>query len=404
MKLLLINDVADPRGGAEIMTRTLMQGLARRGHEVRVLASDVGEPDADYLCKGAADGARQMLRQTWNPSARRAVAAAIQDFQPDVAHVRMHLTQLSPAILGPLREVPSVYHAVMYEAVCPTGLKMLPGGQPCHFTAGRACLREGCLSIQAWSAMMLKLELWHRGRSIFRKVVANSETMRDILEASGVTVDQVIHNGVPDGGAGNGPGPEPTLVYAGRLSKEKGVDTLLSAFARAEVSDAKLLLAGDGPLRGSLQNRAGELGLRDRVQFLGHQSRDECERAFAGAWAQAVPSAWREPFGIVTVEAMLRGTAVIASDAGGPAEIVEHENTGLLAPAGDEAAWANAIRRVLTDRHLVERMGNAGRARAIEYFSEDLFLDRFESLYRAMLEETAASNLPSSKLAAGATS
>src|SRR5690349_13212871 len=109
MKILLVNDYGTPDGGAEIATLSLRDGLRRRGHEALLFATSPRnnvQSLADIHCAGAG-GYRGRLVQTANFGARAALQRAIVDMQPDVVHVGLFLTQLSPLILQPLRDVPS---------------------------------------------------------------------------------------------------------------------------------------------------------------------------------------------------------------------------------------------------------------------------------------------------------
>jgi glycosyltransferase involved in cell wall biosynthesis len=98
-----------------------------------------------------------------------------------------------------------------------------------------------------------------------------------------------------------------------------------------------------------------------------------------------VPSRWPEPFGLTATEAMMRGTAVVASDIGGLADIVEDGVTGMRVPAGDEAALGSALVQILSDRMYAERLGAAARARARDAFTLDRCLASFERLYDSLL-------------------
>ncbi len=134
--------------------------------------------------------------------------------------------------------------------------------------------------------------------------------------------------------------------YAGRLVSKKGVDVLISAMAivLGNIPGARLLIAGDGPERRRLESQANDLGISGSVQFTGHLDATGTENALAAAWVQAVPSVWEEPFGLVAAESMMRGTAVVASRAGGLTEQVVEGETGYLVPPGDAGALAHAIR------------------------------------------------------------
>lgn len=391
VRILLAHDYAPSFGGAEIMNNVLVRGLRRRGHEVRVFTSTAGLAGGadwpDYSCRGTTSRWRTLL-QLANPWATARLRGALDDFVPDVVHVRMFLTQLSPLILPLLRNVPSLYHAVWYRAACPTGHKMLPSGETCTHPAGRACLSAGCVPLRDWVPHMAQRRLLLRWRHVFRATVANSPATAAVLARDGMADVTVIPDGVPRSAAPASFAPPPTAVYAGRLVREKGVDVLLRAFARvaAHEKTAALDIVGDGPERVPLAALAVQLGLAASVRFHGQQSHGQCETIARAAWVQVVPSRWAEPFGLVAVEAMMRGAAVVASGSGGLADIVRHGVTGLLVPPGDVDALAGALRRVLCDRLLAAQWGEAGRVVAEAEYSETLFIDRVLDVYAGIMD------------------
>lgn len=391
MRVLLLNDSASPIGGAELMTKTLRDGLRRRGHDVRVFASDYQiDHDgnfADFTCRSST-GPKQALRRTLNPSAASRLRAALREFQPDLVHVRMFLTQLSPLILPELRDRPAVFHVTDYGSVCPKGTKQLPDGSPCGFPVGWACRSQGCVSSVAWAPLMLQHHLFRRWRGAFDRIIANSHEVAAMLRRHGIEPVEVVWNGVPETPQRLplDPAAPPLAVVAGRLTREKGVDVAIAAMAQVvrELPDAKLTIAGEGPERAALEQQVEALDLRDNVTLLGKISRDAVSELMGRAWVQLVPSRWREPFGLVAAEAMMRGNPVIATTGGGLAETIESGVHGWHVPPGDAAELARAMLRIMSDREAAERMGAAARARAVAEFSERVFLDRIEAHYRAI--------------------
>ena len=343
MRVLILHDYGRPVGGAERMSLTLRDNLRRRGHAAEFLGS-TAEPVknlpilADRTFPGSVR--LQPVLQAFNPAAPQAVRKAIREFRPDVVHVRMYMTQFSPLILKELRGVPALHHVVNYNLICPINTKTLPDGSPCHHPPGTVCRRTGCMSalgVARWKAQDLVNDL-----TAFDRIVCNSHWTRRRLEAEGIAVSGVVHNGV----AVTEPRPPlkpdavPTIAFAGRLIAKKGAHVLLDALARVrrELPDARLLIAGDGEMRPQLERRAREVG---GVEFLGHLTPEAMWEAFSGAWVQAAPSTWEEPFGLVAAEAMMRATAAITTDSGGLAEQVEPGVTGHTTPAGDVRALAD---------------------------------------------------------------
>ena len=387
MKILLINDIGTATGGAELQMLSLRQGLRAKGHDVRLFASSLipvanSEFLADYSCFGT-NTRLQVLNQTANPSAYLALRRILQDWKPDVVHVRIFMGQISPLILPLLQDVPCIYQMAMYRAICPKGTKTLPDGSECQSRAGIACLRHSCMTPQSWAVLMLQRQLWLHWRSAFDVLVALSYGMKAKLEAEGISPVEVVYNGVPARRMRPPMKTPPTVAFAGRLVPEKGVDFLLRAFAPvvAQVPQARLLIAGQGPESAALRILASELGILENITWLGHVPREEMERHFDGAWVQVVPSLWEEPFGNVTTEAMMRGTAVIASAVGAQPEIISEGKTGFLVAPNDVSALTAALLRLLLNQNLAEQMGQAGHQRAVTYFSEDRRTENFLAIY-----------------------
>jgi len=297
MNILLVNDYATPTGGAELMTLALRDGLRQRGHDARIFASsagtDTGKSHADYECFGTTSRFRTLL-QTANPWAYWRLRQVLAVFRPDVVHVNLFLTQLSPLILLLLKDVPGLYHARWYRSACPLGTKMLPDKTNCRMPVGDACYRHHCLPLRDWLPLMFQMKLWQRWRKVFRVVVANSKAVKHCLLEEGIEPVEVIFNGVPEQLLRPPLSSPPTVVFAGRLVWEKGVDVLLHAFAKVvtHIPAARLFLAGDGPDYEYLKILIANLRLSDSVAMLGHLPRQEMEHHFATAWVQAVPSRW----------------------------------------------------------------------------------------------------------------
>jgi glycosyltransferase involved in cell wall biosynthesis len=196
---------------------------------------------------------------------------------------------------------------------------------------------------------------------------------------------EIVHYGI-EGRDGVAPhrGPEPRLLCVGRLIPVKGHLVLLRALAQARRREPRLVLdvAGQGPLEPALKAYAAELGLSDAVRFLGFVS--PVRTAIESAAAVVVPSLG-EGFGMVALEAMERARPVIASDVGGLPEIVADGETGFVVPAGEAEALADAMVALARDLPLAAAMGEAGRRRALESFTQERSTGRIESLYQRHL-------------------
>jgi glycosyltransferase involved in cell wall biosynthesis len=221
--------------------------------------------------------------------------------------------------------------------------------------------------VQVWGT---DLELARRAPALFRPVlrraqavVAASSWLAEEARALGAGSVEVIPSGVDLPGEVAAEAEPPEVLYAGRLSPEKGVAELAEA-ARG----LNLVVAGDGPLR-------------DRVPgALGFVPHDELEALYRRAAVVVCPS-HREGFGVVAMEAMAHGRPVVASAVGGLLDLVVDGETGLLVPPGDVGALRAALDRLLADPDLRRRLGEAGRERIRDHFSWDTVTRATIALY-----------------------
>jgi glycogen(starch) synthase len=196
----------------------------------------------------------------------------------------------------------------------------------------------------------------------------------------------VVYNGIQlsdfEGGTPF-PHPKPFILGIGRLVKQKGFDVLIRAFAKADIPSHDLLLAGEGAERQSLEQLVESLNLTDRIFFLGRANRPTAVSLFKGCSFFVLPSR-HEPQGIVNLEAMSAGRAVIASRVGGVPEIVLDGETGILVAGEDDTALAAALTHLGSDESLRQRLGTAGQRRAQD-FSWSAIADQYIDIYRKVM-------------------
>ncbi|MEQ8318792.1 MAG: glycosyltransferase [Rhodospirillales bacterium] len=171
----------------------------------------------------------------------------------------------------------------------------------------------------------------------------------------------------------------PLIVALGRLHENKAFDVLLRALAR--VLNAYLWLAGEGPLKDDLIKLAEELAIKPRVRFLGW--RDDTADLLSSADLFVCPSR-HEPLGNVVIEAWAQGLPVVAADSMGPGTLIENMETGILVPVDDEILMARAIRGVIDDDNLAERIARQGHQAYQDNFTEaqvvQQYLDFFDKV------------------------
>ncbi len=194
--------------------------------------------------------------------------------------------------------------------------------------------------------------------------------------------------------------PETKLVfYIGRFDRRKGIETLVRAIGQSafrEDPQLQLVIGGgsrpgrsDGIERDRIEGIVAELSLEGCTTFPGRISDDDLPLYYAAANACVVPSHY-EPFGLVAIEAMASGTPVVASEVGGLQYTVKSEETGLLAPPKDAAAFSSAIDRILEDETWRDRLGEAARRRVEEHFSWRGVARQLDRLYQEVLSSSGA--------------
>jgi glycosyltransferase involved in cell wall biosynthesis len=222
--------------------------------------------------------------------------------------------------------------------------------------------------VQLWGT---DVELAHRARRLARRllrgarlVVCASPALADEARALGARSVRVVPSGVDVPEHVAEPDEPPHVLYAGRLSEEKGVLELVDA-----ADGLPLVVVGDGPLRDRVPAARGFVPPRELGSYF--------ERA-----AVVVCPSRREGYGVTARQAMAYGRPVVATAVGGLPDAVEHEVTGLLVPPGDAEALRAALVRLLGDRALRERLGREGRSRATEWFGSQATARALLAAYR----------------------
>ncbi len=340
-----------------IHTRRWVEHFARLGWDAHVISfrpTEIRGAAVHYI-----DGLESIGKPRYVVHARR-VRTLIRELRPDLLHA-LHLTSYGflAGLSGFQPSIVSVWGTDILEA---------PALTPLHAWITRFALRRAG-AITATGLQLAEATLRY---TPLRKPVS--------VIPYGVDLDRFR----PTPRAER---PHVTVGAASRLSPEKGFPHLLRAVALLRGSGLKLdiLLAGDGPARGDLERLAENLGLRDRVQFLGAVAHKDVPGVLQRLDIFAMPSTW-EGFGVAAIEASAMELPVVASDVHGIPDVVISGETGLLVPPRDVAALAGAIARLAGDASLRRTMGAAGRAfveRAYRWQDNAALMER---LYSGLLE------------------
>jgi len=396
MKVLFANKFFFRNGGSEVVLFQERDFLLAGGHEVVDFsmrdARNFPSPYSGYFVEshdyrgagGAGAKIRSALSLVHSFEAVGRIRRLIRETRPDLVHCHNIYHQLTPSIIGAAKDmgVPVVLTLHDSKPVCPA-YNRLRQGKPCSECLGgdfSRVLRHRCADGSLGKSALLFLEASvQRWMGNYEKVdtfIAPSQFMKEAIShrvpAGRVSV---LYNGVDTKGIQADSGDGGYALYLGRLSREKGVETLLRAHEAAAGGWA-LHVAGTGPL---------ELDFRARypqARFLGHLSGGGLADAINGAALIVVPSECYENCPMSILEAMAHGKPVVASRMGGIPELVEDGETGFLFYAGDVAALQMHLDRLMRDSALRKEMGEAARARVEALFSLDKHNEGLLEIYR----------------------
>jgi len=365
MKILQINKFYYLAGGTEKYLFGLSRLLKDNGHEVLPFAMQDkrNKPTAysGYFAQPV-DVRRfsfqDIIKTFYNYDATASLKTLLEREKPDIAHLHNIHHHLSPAIIRVLAKhgIPMVMTLHDYRLLCPNR-QLFTHNRVCYRCLRGSyyhCVRNKCIQNSAAKSLLGALEsgLYERVLRSYKAIdrfIAPSRFMKRLVVASGLPEEKVAvaNNFIeqPEVMARQAPDSDPYLLYYGRLTPEKGVDVLLSAFARTK-SRWQLKIVGDGPAAIDLQKQSQALKTPGRVEFLGAKYGDELHSLLAGAQAVVVPSRWLENMPYVLLESLAAGKPVLASRSGGVPELVRDGRNGFLFEPGQVESLAQAIERL----------------------------------------------------------
>lgn len=384
MRVLFVHAFYQRPGGEDRVVEFEAAQMARQGHDVAWVRFHNDEM-RDWSTASTA------TRLLWNGQAYEDTTEAIERFRPDVVHVQNVFPGLSPSVYWAADRagVPVVQKLSNYRLFCVNGV-LFRDGKVCEACLGKSVawsgIRHGCYrgsrTMSAGVALSYGLQralgTWDKRVALY---VALDEDGRQRFVQAGLDPDRIAVKPEaveipPEPGSGSGG----YALFAGRLSAEKGIETLLDAWTQFEMP-VPLLIAGDGPAADPVREAAAN---NDRITWLGHVEPDQLERRMADATLMVVPSTWYEMFGRTAAESMAHGTPVVASRIGALQNVVREGISGRLFTPGDAADLARAVRDLVSDPRpgdLRERT----REDAIARFSPEVDYARQVALYETAI-------------------
>ncbi len=380
VRVLLAHNFYQQAGGEDAVVENERALLASHGHEVRLCC----------VSNDGIDGAWRTLQVAWRApyshEGRERVERAIADFAPHLVHVHNFFPLLTPSVYDACRQarVPVVQTLHNYRAICAAAL-LMRNGRPCQDCVGGssypAVLHRCYRNSRLGSLAVARMVDVHRRRGTWRtkvdRFIALTEFAKGKFVEAGFPAQRISvkPNFVAErrGNAAGG-GARRGALFVGRLSPEKGIDTLLEAWRSLDVP---LRVIGDGPLLEGLRNAA-----LPNVSSLGRMAPDAVAAEMERAQFLVLPSLCYENFPLTIAEAFCRGLPVIASRLGALEEIVEEGVTGLHFAPGEAGGLAAKVRWAAEHPEEMRRMGLSARRVYERRYSAEVNYRLLSAIYR----------------------
>jgi len=341
------------------------------------------------------DMLRTAMTMSWSRQVYRELRALLEETRPDIAHFHNTFPLISPSAYAACHDsgVPVVQTLHNYRFVCASAT-LYRNGFVCEKCLGRSpwpgvlhrCYRGSSVGSTAVAWMLDR----NRDRGTYLELVDRYVALTNFAAGKfaegGLPAERLVVKPnfvVADRPPGEGSGPY--VVYAGLLTVEKGVMTLLDAWR--ELRDVKLVVVGEGPMRSAMERKVAEHGLN--VEFLGFQPRARVMDIIADASLEVVCSELYENCPLVVLEAYAMGTPVVAARIGALVEIVVEGRTGLMFEHGNAAALAKVVRGALGDRPRLRELRRGARARYLDLYTPERNFELLMDLYNGVLAERA---------------
>lgn len=383
MKVLQVHNHHQSRGGEEIMFEAISRILTEKGHDVFVLERNNRD------VQGLWGKMRAFRAGNYSSSTKKAISSILESEHPDIVHVHNVYTLISPSVLVACRhfDVPVVIRCADFRFIsCPIG-NHLRNGSICERCIGgrefwcvlRNCKGNICESV-AYTLRTLVARKWRLFKDNVTLYVPPSEFVKQRLIDAEFPQERIIvipnMVSIPDEAEENSCGKY--VAYVGRISPEKGIDTLLTA---AGQTGLPVRIAGDNSQMPEFVKMTPP-----NAQFVGLLDRDQLAGFYRNAQFSVVTSICFETFGLVAAEAMSHGLPVIASNIGALPEIVEDGVTGFLFNPGNTEELAGKMRLLWENPDLCRKMGKAARDKVIREYGEDLYYKRLVETYHRAIE------------------
>lgn len=389
----------------------LSEELMRQGHEVMFfgmhnannnyaqLSSCIPEVDftrANGLFHFTKNICRALQNHIFTNSVRQ-LNRVIGQFQPDIIHAHNIYNQISPSIFKEtVKHIPVIMTVHDFKPICPS-YNCFVNGSTCTRCISRNymhCIKNNCVQNSKLKSILAALSSWYHSFSrtydkCYTHFIAPSNFMKTLLCEGGFASSRisVINNFAETSMPSQNIGKH--ILYYGRICNEKGIDTLLRAYALLPESRPELRIAGSGPQEYKFKTLAFELGIK--VSWLGRLSHEDIVAEISDARCTVTPSLWFENCSISILESIAYGRMCIASDSGGNPELIKDSVNGFVFRAGDYRSLADKLQLMCElDAASIGKMNDACTELAQNKYSIDSHLEKIMEIYNKIIQKHKA--------------
>ena len=386
MKILQVHNRYQQAGGEDAVVYAEQVILQERGHEVSLF--EVSNDDI----RGPVSKLSTALSVGYSLSSKNSLAKNLMNFQPDIVHVHNFFPLLTPSIYDACQDagIPVVQTLHNYRTICPGALLMRDGHicEDCVTGSAYHAVLHGCYrGSRVGSLIVARMVEVHRKRKTWQekvvRYIALTEFAKQKFVQAGFPVDKIAVKPNFAGSDINITNPLRSeklyALFVGRISKEKGIETLLKAWEQLSLP---LHVVGDGPLLSKIQSVESRL-----VTSFGHMSSKNVGEKMAQSSFLVMPSEWYEGFPMVLVEAFAHGLPVVASRLGGMEEIVEDGKTGLHFDAGNHFDLAEKVQWMQEHPQECKKMGENARQDYLQRYTPEINYKMLIQIYNEAIEE-----------------
>lgn len=408
MRILIINDLDTPGGGAEYYIVNLKKMLTEKNHEATILKTPAKHNTSKSNLIKSFKFIAIALRSFFNFEYYKKTIDTIKKFKPDILHINSmsRILGISPILAAKKFNIPIVLTSHGHEYFCPKFLMVYQDSKICKYCYGWRCLIAKCKTNKEsyfyypfYWFQFIKLFFYrflikkHVNHFIFPSKLQREYSIKSLKLNQNFCTYLPNFIFIDENKKINNLNKIPkNFLYVGRISKEKGLGVAIKAIdflvKKRDIKDIKLRIIGEGEnYTKKLEEEINRLGLHKNVEFIGRIPNEKLSKYYQESTAIIVPSIWFEIFGLINIEAMANKTPMISSRVGGMVDIIDTGKIGYLFEMGNHKELAFYMEKLYKNPKLSVKLGESGYKKYKRHFRRDLYYNQLIKIYQDLNED-----------------